>query len=243
MSPSFLKIGHRGAKAYEPENTLASIQKAIELNCDMIEVDVHLCKTGELVVIHDDSVDRTTNGTGKISELSLKEIKKLNAGNGQQIPTLKVVIDLVLNKTKLNIEIKGTGVSKALVKLMKQYLKKGVNANMFYVSSFNHVELLLFKKMLPQIKTGALIYHLPYDLAQIGVNLGVYSINVSYEFLTQELVDDAHLKHLKIFVYTVNNYEDINWVRSLGVDGIFSDYPDRLSNEFITHEINHDFIS
>lgn len=228
MSDKFLKIGHRGAMGYEPENTLISIQKAIDLGCDMVEIDVHLCKTGELVVIHDDTLERTTNGIGEVKNYSLTELKTLDAGNGEKIPTLNEVLDLINSSVKINIELKGIGTSLAVAHTIKSYVGKGWDSTLFYVSSFNHIELMEFKKLMPQIKLGALIYHLPYDLAQIGVNLGVYSINVSNEFLSQELINDAHDKGLKIFVYTVNKQEDISKIKSMDVDGIFSNYPDRL---------------
>lgn len=228
MSDKFLKIGHRGAMGYEPENTLASVQKAIDLGCDMVEIDVHLCKTGELVVIHDETLDRTTNGIGEVKNHSLTELKTLDAGNGEKIPTLNEVLDLINIRVKINIELKGIGTSLAVAKTIKSYIKNGWDSNLFYVSSFNHIELMEFKKLMPQIKLGALIYHLPFDLAQIGVDLGVFSINVSNEFLSQELINDAHIKGLKIFVYTVNKQEDIAKIKLMGVDGIFSNYPDRL---------------
>ena len=102
-----LKISHRGACGYEPENTLASFKKAIEINADMIELDVHVCKTGEVVVIHDEKVNRTTNGKGYVSQKNLESLKKLDAGKGKKIPTLIEVLDLVNKRVKVNIELKG----------------------------------------------------------------------------------------------------------------------------------------
>ena len=91
-------IGHRGAMGYEPENTLRSFQKALDLGVDMIEFDVHLCKSGELVVFHDEKVNRTTNGQGYIAQKSLEKLKELDAGQGEKIPTLEEVLDLVKGK-------------------------------------------------------------------------------------------------------------------------------------------------
>src|SRR6056297_2287931 len=104
-----LKIGHRGAMGYEPENTLRSFKKAIELNVDMVELDVYVCSSGELVVIHDDKVDKTTNGKGYVSEKSFDELRKLDAGMGEKIPTLQEVLDLIDKRAKVNIELKGKG--------------------------------------------------------------------------------------------------------------------------------------
>lgn len=213
---------------YEPENTLLSVQKALDLGCDMIEVDVHLCISGELVVIHDDTLDRTTNGQGKVGDFTLPELQKLNAGKNQKIPTLKDVIELVNKSCQLNIELKGNGTALKVAELIHLYLQKGWAENDFIISSFNHIELLEFKKAMPAINIGVLIYHLPHDLAKIGEELNAFSLNVSSEFITADLVNDAHKRKLKIFVYTVNSKLAIKEVKALGVDGIFSNYPDRL---------------
>jgi len=104
-----LRIGHRGAAGHAPENTLASFRKAIELGLDMTELDVHVCASGELVVIHDENVDRTTNSKGWVSKLSLTELKRLDAGAGETVPTLAEVLDLLKDRIMLNIELKGLG--------------------------------------------------------------------------------------------------------------------------------------
>jgi len=103
----FLKIGHRGAMGYEPENTLRSFKKALDLKVDMIELDVYVCKSDELIVIHDDKVDRTTNGQGYVVNKTFEELRTLDAGKNEKIPTLSEVLNLVNRKAKLNIELKG----------------------------------------------------------------------------------------------------------------------------------------
>ncbi len=224
-----LKIGHRGAMGYVPENTLKSIQKAIDLRVDMVEIDVQVCKTGELVVIHDTRVDRTTNGTGKVSELAFDELRLLDAGDGEKIPTLVEVFELVKGKTQLNIELKSKGTAHSVYKEITKQVDKGKwNKEDVLISSFDHQELTIIKELDPSLKTGVLIYHLPVDLAQIAVDFNAYSLNVAFDFLTKELVDDAHSKGLNVFVYTVNEPEDIELCKTLGVDGIFSNYPDRI---------------
>jgi len=110
MPNNFLKIGHRGAMGYQPENTLISFEKAIQLGVDMIEMDVEKCKTGELIIIHDQKVDRTTNGEGYVADFSFEEIKKLDAGNGEKIPTVQEVLNLVKNRVKINLELKNPDV-------------------------------------------------------------------------------------------------------------------------------------
>ena len=115
---SFLKIGHRGACGYEPENTLRSFKKALDLGVDTIELDVHKTKDEATVVIHDEKVDKTTNGTGFVADKSLEEIKKLDAGKGEKIPTLEEVLDLVNRKAQVNIELKGEGTARPVADII-----------------------------------------------------------------------------------------------------------------------------
>ena len=229
MEKKILKIGHRGAMGYEPENTLLSFKKAIDFGADAIELDVYVCKTGQLVVIHDDKVDRTTSGKGYVIEKSFDELKILDAGKRQKIPKLEEVLDLVANKIIVNIELKGADTAKPVAEVIKKYLQeKNWNAENFIVSSFNHIELKEFKKIMPNIKIGALIVGIPENYSEFAEKLGTYCVNLSIEFINQEFVDDAHKRNLKVFVYTVNDLDDINKMKLLGVDGIFSNFPDRI---------------
>ncbi len=129
-----LKIGHRGAMGYEPENTLRSFQKALDLGVDMIELDVYLCKTGELVVIHSDKLSRTTDGRGFVRNMSFKELEEMDAGKGEKIPSLQQVLDLIDKKTIVNIELKGPGTAKPSINIIEHYIEEKVN---FYEKEFN----------------------------------------------------------------------------------------------------------
>lgn len=225
-----LNIGHRGACGYEPENTIISFKKALELGVDAIELDVYVCKTGELVVIHDDTVDRTTNGKGYVINMAFDELRALDAGKGEQIPTLQEVLDLINNQVLLNIELKGAGTAEPIAEVIKQYTESGKwTKENFLVSSFNHVELKKFNNMMPDIKIGALLCGIPLDYAKQAEALNAYSFNPSMEFINKELVEDAHSRGMKVFVYTVNELQDIEAMKQLGVDGIFINYPDRLT--------------
>jgi glycerophosphoryl diester phosphodiesterase len=230
----FLIIGHRGASGYKPENTLLSFKKAISLNADMIEMDIFKCKTGELVIIHDNSVDRTTNGKGYIRDLTFKELRILDAGKGEKIPTLPEVLDLVNNKIKINLELKGEGTAGPVYELIRKYVEeKGWSYNDFFISSFNHRLLQEFIKLIPNnaaIKICPLIYGIPIDLSQFTVNLKAYSINVSADFIDKKFIDDAHTQGMKVFVYVVNNPDEAMKLKSLGIDGIFTDFPDMFRN-------------
>lgn len=122
---NFLISGHRGACGYKPENTLSSFKTALDMNVDMIELDVYVCKTGELVVIHDDQVDRTTNGHGNVLDMTFDQLRNLVVEGIEQIPTLQEVIELLNGKVILNIELKGPDTAQSIAKLLQQYLKKG----------------------------------------------------------------------------------------------------------------------
>lgn len=220
-------IGHRGACGYEPENTLASFKKALNLGVDMIELDVHALKTGELVVIHDDKLERTTNGRGSIYDLTLDKLRKLDAGKGQYVPTLKEIIEFVNRRVPINIELKGPGTAKGVSRVIDKYLSLGWDRDHFFVSSFNHVELDKFRSLKPDIKIGTVIYGTPLDYAAFASKIKSYSINISLEFISREFVRDAKKRGLKVFVFTVNDQDDAKKVLDLKVDGVFSDYPDK----------------
>jgi len=223
-----LRIGHRGAMGYAPENTLKSFQKALELGVDMIELDVCKCKSGELVIIHDDKVNRTTDGEGYIIDKIFEEVRSLDAGEGEKIPTLQEVLDLVDQKVEVNIELKGDNTAEPVAKLIDEYIKKGWKDSCFLVSSFNHYELKKFKELKPNIRVGALIGGIPLGYSEFAKELKAYSLHPTLEFINKELVDNAHKNGLKVLVYTVNDKDDINKMKELRVDGLFSNYPDRI---------------
>ncbi|MFH1338651.1 MAG: glycerophosphodiester phosphodiesterase family protein [Candidatus Omnitrophota bacterium] len=224
-----LRIGHRGAAGYEPENTLLSFNKALELEVDMIELDAQVCKTGEIVVIHDAKIDRTTNGTGFVADKTFRELRSLDAGKGQLIPTLQEVLEAVNRKARVNIEIKGEGAAGAVFDIIRAYVgRKGWSWEDFLVSSFNHYELLEFSRLAPEVRIGAVIACIPVGYAECAAKVNAYSLHPSKEFINQVLIDDAHKRGMKVFAYTPNDSEFIQKIKSLGVDGIFSDFPDRI---------------
>lgn len=222
-----LIIGHRGACGYEPENTISSFKKALELGVDMIELDVHLIETGELVVIHDDKVDRTTDGTGYVTDFSFEQLRTLDAGNGQQIPTLQEVLDLIDKHVPVNIELKGHGTAKAVADVIDEYKSKGWHDDHFLISSFNHIELDEFRKLQPDIKRGALVGTIPIDYAAFAEQLGAHTVNPSAEFISQAFVDDAHRRGMKVLVHIVNDQSEVERKNALGVDGVFTNFPDK----------------
>ena len=232
---TLFNIGHRGAAGHLPENTLASIKKAVDLNVDMIEFDVY-CIDGELVLIHDDRVDRTTNAEGYVWDYTFEKLRKLDAGNGAQIPTLYEAVEIIPQHIQINIEIKGRTATRPVIEFINQHAKTLKEKNRFLVSSFIHQELKLAKKLDKDIRIGALCCAEPVKLAKFAEKLKAYSVNPSVEFVTQEFVKDAHMRGLKVFAYTVNHPDDIQRMHEMGVDGVFTNYPDRVNdyNESIT---------
>ncbi len=218
-------FAHRGASGSYPENTLLAIEQALLAKADGIEIDV-FCVENELVVIHDENVSRTTNGTGFLQDFTLRQLQQLDAGAGQQVPTLWQVLQLVNNQTLLNIELKGADTAEPLFKLLqKAETELGTEPDKLLISSFNHHLLKQIKKQRPDLKIGALTASLHLDYAAFASELGAWSVNCDRGFINQELVQDAHQRGLKVLVYTVNDATTAKKLRQLGVDGIFCNYP------------------
>jgi glycerophosphoryl diester phosphodiesterase len=224
-----LKIGHRGACGYEPENTLLSFDKALELGVDAVELDVHRLKDGKVVVIHDRKVNRTTNGKGHVTNKCFKEIRKLRVGKSEKIPLLEEVLDLIDRRIEVNIELKGKNTALAVSRIVNYYIKlKGWKEDHFFVSSFDHEELIKFKNELPAIRICPLVKKIPKGYAKFGENMKAYSINVFYKRIGKKFIEDAHRRKIKVFAWTINKPNDIVKIKKLEVDGIISDYPDRI---------------
>ena len=220
-------IGHRGAAALEPENTLLSIKRAIDIGVDAIEIDVHLSKDKELVVIHDATVDRTTNGTGPVSGYSVQEIKRLDAGKGEAIPTLQEVIDLIDKRVMLIIELKEEGTEGSVVDLL------GRN-NLFdksCVISFWHRLVKTVKAMDSRIKTGVLLVGSPVD-ACVATRASADTLVMKYTFVDRELVEMAHEKGLKVFIWNIDDRELLRPYVDMGVDAIGTNDPRVLVEYF-----------
>ena len=191
-----------------------------------VEVDVY-CVEDELVVIHDIKLERTTNGTGHVEKSTLKYLRSLDAGKGEKIPFLREVLDLLDHKVNINIELKGRNTAAPVSGLIEKYISEsGWAADQFLVSSFNHRELKKFRKISPGINVGALTSNLPLNYADFAAALTAYSVNASVEFIDKFFVEDTHRRGMKFFVYTINNIDDLQYVKELGCDGVFTDYPE-----------------
>ncbi|WP_129752090.1 glycerophosphodiester phosphodiesterase [Flavobacterium beibuense] len=224
-----LKIGHRGAKAHVPENTLASFQNALDMGVDGLELDVHVCSTGELVVIHDFTVDRTTNGTGEVNKMTLAELKELKVEGGHKIPTLEEVLELAGKKCFLNIELKGRHTAAPVSELMEKYIvEKGFSYNDFIVSSFQREELMIMHDSNPNIHLGVLSQASVTQAWEWAQEFSAKAIHPHFSLLTESNVKKAQQAGYKVYTWTVNEPEDIERMKSYNVDGIMSDYPERL---------------
>ncbi len=220
-------MGHRGAAALEPENTLLSIKKAIEIGVNAVEIDVHLSKDKEIVVIHDSTLDRTTNGTGPVSNYTLSELKKLNAGIGETIPTLKEVMELTDKKVRLVVELKEKDTEKIVVEQIK---KNGFKDNV-YVISFWHRLVKNVKEMDSGIKTGVLLVGCPVDTS-IADQISADALVMKYTFVDAEFVELSHNNGLKVFIWNIDDPDLIKPFVDIGVDGIGSNNPGILVDYF-----------
>jgi len=226
---AILKIGHRGAKGHLAENTLASFQKALDMGADGIELDVHVCATGELVVIHDFTVDRTTNGSGEVHKMTLSELKKLRVDGEHTIPLLDEVLALVNRKCLVNIEMKGRHTAKPVSDFVDAYVKsRGYSYNDFIVSSFQREELLIMHEVNKNIPLGILTQASVTQAWEWAMEFSAKAIHPHYSLLTESNVKKAQQAGLKVYTWTINDTEDIERIKSYHVDGIISDFPELL---------------
>jgi glycerophosphoryl diester phosphodiesterase len=219
-----LRIGHRGARAYEPENTLRSFKKALEIGVDAVELDVRKTKDNQLVVIHDADVKRTTNGKGLVSELTLTEIKAFSTDKGEKIPTLKEALDFLDKKVKILIELKETGVEKQVLTAVSE---RGLQKNVIIVS-FIEEALQKVRKLDNEVETG-LIYARHKNPLKTALELKANYLLPLYRFTHTANVQKAHENGLKVIVWTINKPEEVAEYAKKGVDGIASDKPDILA--------------
>lgn len=228
-NPHPLVFGHRGARGHAPENTLLGIETGIRLGADWIEVDVHL-NAGRPVLMHDMTLERSTNGRGRVAEVTPDYLDSLDAGRGQHVPTVQQAIECIDRRAGLNLELKARGLAEVIVHQIRHAVQVlGWDWSEILVSSFDLHELRQVKALEPRIAVGALYCGVPLDYAASAEALGAVSVHLSHEFLAPNLLADARARGLAIYVYTVNQPEEIERLRALGVDGLFTDYPERAA--------------
>jgi glycerophosphoryl diester phosphodiesterase len=216
--------GHRGAAKLAPENTLKSIQLAMDLGVDQVEIDVHLSRDNQLVVIHDDTVDRTTNGTGFVRQLLCTELRTLDAGDGEKIPTLQEVIDLISGRVRLQIELKGLGTTEPVVALLSEYGKP----DQFLLTSFRHAMVQHAKTLYPALETAVLLASLPVNLPRVIADATADGVSLHFRYLTAEVVQQVHQAGYKVRAWNPDTLEEMKLIIAMSPDAIGSDRPDLL---------------
>ena len=219
-----LRIGHRSARAYVPENTLKSFKKALEIGVDAIELDVRKTKDNQLVVIHDADIKRTTNGEGLVSAFTLMEIQGFDAGSGEKIPTLEEVLDFLDKKAKVFVELKESGIEEQVLAIVKE---KGLEKNVI-ITSFIEEALKKVRELNGNVETG-LIYVNYKNPIKAALELKANYLLPLYRFTHTANVKKAHQNGLKVVVWTINKPEEVKEYAKKGVDGIASDNPDILN--------------
>jgi len=226
MTDNKIKIvAHRGASGYAPENTLLAFKKAIDLGCDKVELDVRLTKDNQIVVIHDDDINRTTNGRGEVSQLTLKQIKKFNCSEKQKIPTLQEVIDLCKDKIDLQIELKAEGTAKLVNDLI---IENDILANIT-VTSFKYRFLQKMFILNRKVDLGLLFEN--YIISKriilwiIGRLIGINYVCPNYPVVNKKIVDKAHRLGMRVYVFDVKTKEEGQKLIAMGVDEIGTDFP------------------
>ncbi len=222
-----LIIAHRGANKIAPENTLKAFKKTIELEADFVEFDVQASKDGELVIMHDSNTFRTTGYKGSIEKMTLAELKQLDCGEGEKIPTLKELIALAKNHIGLQLEIKAPGTAERIVAMLKD---NGLIESTI-VSSFNHEELLTVQKIEPRLRLGALVptgtgwlldWFCRKKMIDGAIKNKFSHIHPLHKLVNQVFVDYAHQNNLKINVWTVDDEKSMNNFAKMGIDGIIT---------------------
>ena len=226
-----LSIGHRGAKGYVAENTYASISKAIQLGVDGIEIDVFKCASGELVLFHDKDLKELTGESGLIENLTIKELEQFLVLGKYKIPTLKDVLTRIEKPLFVNIELKGLNTAQATSKIIADISRStSWSLEHFIVSSFNWDELELFRSIDKNTSVGVLVSKSMSinEAIEFGKKINAQAIHPNFKLLNDKAVKKIKNNCFKIYTWTVNNEDDINFMKKLKVDGIISDYPDRI---------------
>jgi len=207
-----------------PENTLKGFRYAIELGCDYVECDVHLTRDDRLVVMHDETVDRTTNGTGELRNLYFDEVRRLDAGEGERVPTLDEVLDLTAGRVQLLCELKGEGVEDAAVDAV---LARGMADQVVFTSFFSD-RIRRVKRRDGRLRTGAIFSNPTDDDIPRAVDWGVEAIGVYYKNLRMRTVEQALASGLQIRAWNPDTLHEQKAMIALGVSGISTNRPDIL---------------
>jgi len=240
-----LKIGHRGAKAYACENTLSSFKKALSLGVDMVEFDVRITKDEHPVIIHDGTLSRLAKKFQRVSRLTLAELKEIKLKNNESIPTLGEILEILDSKVGFNIELKVKGSARVVVQTLRDYK---VDMKNVMVSSNHPSEIKKVEHLEPDIITALIfratnafnfwfisdflaILFLPitkYYICWLVKNAHADYLSINHHLLSKKKVALFKKRGIKICAWTVNSQKKIDYLKDLGIDGIITNYPDRL---------------
>lgn len=217
-------VGHRGAAAVQPENTIGGFEYALSIGCEYVETDVHLSKDGYLVIIHDDTVDRTTNGSGRVAEMTLAELRQLDAGQGRRIPLLQEVLDTVRGKAILLCELKGPWTPDPVVRAV---MANGMSDQVIF-TSFHFGRLARVKQIDSRLRIGATFGDPPPDALEEAIALGADTVGIQHSKMTETFVVRARKLGLNLRAWNPDSEEDIQRMIDLEPTGISSNRPDRV---------------
>ena len=228
---SVLRIGHRGSKGYVAENTLESINNAISLGVHGIEIDIFKCLSGELVLSHENNLKRLTGKSGQLEKLTLNDLKDFLVAGKYKIPTLNDVLIKIESPLFVNIELKGSDTAAATSKIVADFSRKtSWTQDHFIVSSFYWNELEKFRSIDDNTPVGVLVSKSVSinEAIEFGKKINAQAIHPNYQLLDEITVKKIKNNGFKTYTWTVNNRDDINFMKKIKVDGIISDYPDRI---------------
>ncbi|RUO53641.1 glycerophosphodiester phosphodiesterase [Pseudidiomarina homiensis] len=220
-----LVLAHRGASFEAPENTLTAFGRALDAGVDGIELDVYPLQD-EWIVFHDRYLARLTAHPGRLQDLTLEQVRKLKVFGQQPVPTLTEALEFVAGRCMVNIELKGADITRGLTRHLRHAVKhSNFDSEQIVVSSFNHHWLRQLKEDHPEQRIGALTTSCPLDYAAFASQLNAWSVHIDVDFVNPEFVQDAHHRGLRVFVFTVDEPEDMKDLHTMGVDGIFTNHP------------------
>ena len=232
-----IRIAHRGASGNAPENTLAAFRKAIEIGVDAVEMDLHGTADGEVVVIHDPTLDRTTNRSERVNQATLETIKRADAGGwfapefvGEPVPTLVEALECIAKETIALLEIKDPLIAQAVVEKIRETRTRDLTV----IISFHTAVLQTVRALEPRIPTGGLIgshnnYASPVQLCQQLGTLGSNLLNVNHELITAEFAHEIHRRGIALWCWTVDDISRMREMKAFGVQGITSNYPEHFT--------------
>jgi glycerophosphoryl diester phosphodiesterase len=224
-------LGHRGAPTEAPENTRRSFARALSLGVAGVELDVQLTKDGRLAVIHDETLDRTTNGRGPVKDFTLQELQRFDAGQGEAIPSLEEVFDLIQGKAHLMVELKQPEAAPALLRCFRDRRA----FEFAHVISFWHPAVKALKEEEPRLATGVLMVGCPADPAGLARAARADTLVLNYRYVNRELVEAAHRQEIKVVAWNIDDPEILPPYLAMNLDAICTNRPKEIINYLKRH--------